>query len=113
MGAALGSASGTEPGAGPAGAPGGAGAALLLDPDQQAVVERVAVGGDRALLVLGAPGTGKTTIAVEAVAAAVARGDLAPEDVLVLAASRRSAAELRDRLSARLQLTSGLSLIHI
>ena len=89
----------------------GTGTALLLDPDQQAVVDRVAGGRDRALLVLGAPGTGKTTVVVESVAAAVARGDLAPEDVLVLAASRRSAAELRDRLSARLQLTSGQAMV--
>jgi superfamily I DNA/RNA helicase len=82
-----------------------------LDQDQQAVVERVAAAVDRALLVLGAPGTGKTTTAVEAVAAALARGGLAPEDVLVLAASRRSAAELRDRLSARLRLTSGQAMV--
>ncbi|MGV8978994.1 MAG: ATP-dependent helicase [Cellulomonas sp.] len=89
----------------------GAGARLLLDPDQQAVVSRVAAGRDRALLVLGAPGTGKTTVVVECVAATVARGDLAPQDVLVLAASRRSAADLRDRLSARLQLTSGQAMV--
>jgi len=111
VGVAWGATSGAEPPAGTVGLVGGAGAALLLDPDQQAVVARVAGGGDRALLVLGAPGTGKTTVAVEAVAAAVARGDLAPEDVLVLAASRRSAAELRDRLSARLQLTSGQAMV--
>ncbi len=58
-----------------------------------------------ALLVLGAPGTGKTTVAVEAVLAAVDHG-VAPEDVLVLAATRRGAADLRDRLSARLRRTT-------
>jgi len=92
-------------------APGTVGAAVLLDPSQEAVVDRVAGGDDRALLVLGAPGTGKTTVALESVVAAVARGDLAPGDVLVLAASRRSAADLRDRLSARLQLTSGQAIV--
>lgn len=106
-----GSASGAKPGAVTVQAVDGASSALLLDPDQQAVVSRIAGGGDRALLVLGAPGTGKTTVAVESVAAAVARGDLAPQDVLVLSASRRSAADLRDRLSARLQLTSGQAMV--
>lgn len=88
-----------------------ASSAPVLDADQQHVVDRVAAGKDRALLVLGAPGTGKTTVAVEAVVAAMARGDLAPEEVLVLAASRRAAAELRDRLSARLRLTSGQAIV--
>ena len=58
-----------------------------------------------ALLVLGAPGTGKTAVAVEAVLAAVDHG-VAPQDVLVLAATRRGAADLRDRLSARLRRTT-------
>ncbi|WP_315969728.1 ATP-dependent helicase [Cellulomonas timonensis] len=82
-----------------------------LDADQQAVVDTVAAGQAPALLVLGAPGTGKTTVAVEAVVAAMAAGGLAPEDVLVIAASRRAAAELRDRLSARLRLTSGQAMV--
>lgn len=101
---------------GAAGAPGAggvleAGAGLALDPQQREVVERVAAGTDRALLVLGAPGSGKTSVVVEAVVAALADGDLAPEDVLVVAASRRAAAELRDRLSARLQRTSGQAMV--
>jgi superfamily I DNA/RNA helicase len=93
----------------PAGGPGAGGPAL--DADQREVVERVVAGADPALLVLGAPGTGKTTLVVEAVAAALATGELAPEDVLVLAASRRAAADLRDRLSARLQRTSGQTMV--
>ncbi|MHB1489026.1 MAG: UvrD-helicase domain-containing protein, partial [Cellulomonas sp.] len=70
-------------------------------PGRSAVTDRV----DGALLVLGAPGTGKTTVAVEAVLAAVDHG-VAPQDVLVLAATRRGAADLRDRLSARLRRTT-------
>lgn len=100
--------------------------ALVLDAGQSAVVSwcsqgwgaldaggpRRAAGPDRddaraagALLVLGAPGTGKTAVAVEAVLAAVDHG-VAPQDVLVLAATRRGAADLRDRLSARLRRTT-------
>ncbi len=99
---------------------------MVLDAGQSAVVSwcsqgwgaldaggpRRAVGPDRddpraagALLVLGAPGTGKTAVAVEAVLAAVDHG-VAPQDVLVLAATRRGAADLRDRLSARLRRTT-------
>ncbi|GHS84946.1 DNA helicase [Actinomycetota bacterium] len=87
--------------------------ALRLDPDQQAVVDRVAAGADRALLVLGAAGTGKTTVAVEAVVAAMDRPHdaPAPEEVLVLAAGRRAAADLRDAVSARLRRTTGQAMV--
>ena len=51
--------------------------------------------------VFGAPGSGKTTLAVELVAEHVARG-MSPSEVLVLAASRRTAATLRDALAIRL-----------
>jgi len=50
------------------------------------------------VVVTGGPGTGKTTLAVLAAAAAVGRG-LAPERVLVLAPTRAAAAALRDRVS--------------
>lgn len=81
-----------------------------LDHVQRDVVERAAAGRDRVLLVTGAPGTGRTTVALEAAAAAVEAG-LAPDDVLVLAASRRSAGELRDRLAVRLGRTAGRPLV--
>ncbi|WP_082573684.1 ATP-dependent DNA helicase [Cellulomonas sp. Root137] len=84
----------------------GPGAVVELDPDQAAAVSAT----DRALLVLGAPGTGKTTVALEVVVAAVEAG-MSPEDVLVLASGRRAAADLRDRLSARLRRTSGRPLV--
>ncbi|QCB93038.1 ATP-dependent helicase [Cellulomonas shaoxiangyii] len=85
-------------------------AAPLLDPVQRDVVARVAAGTDPVLLVTGAPGTGRTTVALEAAAAAVEAG-LAPDDVLVLAASRRAAGDLRDRLAVRLGRTSGRPLV--
>jgi superfamily I DNA/RNA helicase/RecB family exonuclease len=57
------------------------------------------------LLVLAGPGTGKTTTIVEAVVARVERGEIAPEQALVLTFSRRAAAELRDRIAGRLGRT--------
>ncbi|MBO0920682.1 ATP-dependent helicase [Cellulomonas sp. zg-ZUI222] len=88
----------------------GAGARPVLDDRQREVVERVVAGADRVLLVTGAPGTGRTTLALEAAAAAVDAGT-APDDVLVLAASRRAAGDLRDRLAVRLGRTAGRPLV--
>ena len=67
------------------------------DPAQRAVVGHTA----GPLLVLGAPGTGKTSTLVESVAARVA-GGTHPERILVLTFGRRGAARLRDRIEARL-----------
>jgi superfamily I DNA/RNA helicase len=53
------------------------------------------------LLVLGGPGTGKTTVLVEAVAARVAEG-VDPERILVLTFGRRPANALRNRIEARI-----------
>jgi superfamily I DNA/RNA helicase/RecB family exonuclease len=72
-----------------------------LDPSQQAVVDAVAEPGHGPLAVLAGPGTGKTTTLVEAVAGRVAAGS-DPERILALTFSRRAAAELRDRIAARL-----------
>ncbi|CAL9419543.1 ATP-dependent DNA helicase Rep [Streptomyces sp. enrichment culture] len=69
----------------------------VLDASQRSVVEHP--GGP--LLVLAGPGTGKTTTLVESVAARVAAGT-DPERVLVLTFSRKAAAELRDRMTARM-----------
>ncbi len=78
--------------------------AVALDPDQQRAADHPRGAGT--LVVLGAPGTGKTTALVEAVAARVERGGADPASLLVLAPSRTAAASLRDRLSARLPLSS-------
>jgi len=70
-----------------------------LDPAQRAVVAHR--GGP--LLVLAGPGTGKTTTLVEAVLDRIhGPGALAPDEVLVLTFSRAAAAELRDRIGARM-----------
>jgi len=74
-----------------------------LDPGQRAVVDSDAA----RLLVVGAPGTGKTTLALELVLTRCAAGLLTPEDVLFLAPTRRGAAELRDRLTIMLARTTG------
>ena len=65
--------------------------------DQQRVVDH----GAGPLLVLAGPGTGKTTTIVEAVVARIDRG-LDPEQILVLTFARKAAAELRERITARL-----------
>jgi superfamily I DNA/RNA helicase len=75
--------------------------APVLDPTQQAVVDHP--GGP--LLVLAGPGTGKTTTIVEAVAARIAAG-VDPEQILILTFSRKAAAELRQRVTARVGRTT-------
>lgn len=56
--------------------------------------------------VLGGPGTGKSTLAVELVLDRVDRLGLTPDQCVVLAPTRLAAAALRDRLTARLARTS-------
>jgi superfamily I DNA/RNA helicase/RecB family exonuclease len=73
-----------------------------LDEAQQAVVDHA----DGPLLVLAGPGTGKTTTIVAAVADRIERRGLDPERVLVLTFSRKAAAELRERITARLRRTT-------
>jgi superfamily I DNA/RNA helicase/RecB family exonuclease len=74
-----------------------------LDPAQRSVVERP---HGSSFAVIGAPGTGKTTTLLELVADRVLNGGIAPERVLVLATTRRSATRLRDRVALRLGIPS-------
>ncbi|MCW3814917.1 PD-(D/E)XK nuclease family protein [Micromonospora sp. DR5-3] len=67
------------------------------DPVQAEVVAHT----DGPMLVIGGPGTGKTSTLVEAVAARVAEG-VDPERILVLTFSRRGATDLRQRIEARI-----------
>jgi superfamily I DNA/RNA helicase/RecB family exonuclease len=70
---------------------------LALDPRQEAVVAH----RRDPLLVRGAPGTGKTALLVEAVAARIAEGS-PPESVLALTYGRRAAHALRHRIEGRI-----------
>jgi superfamily I DNA/RNA helicase/RecB family exonuclease len=79
-----------------------AASAPRLDEAQQQVVDHE--GGP--LLVLAGPGTGKTTTIVAAVADRIERRGIDPERVLVLTFSRKAAAELRERITARLCRTT-------
>jgi len=58
------------------------------------------------LLVLAGPGTGKTTTIVEAVTHRIEVRGIDPERILVLTFSRKAAAELRERITARLHRTT-------
>lgn len=73
--------------------------APVLDDAQRQVVEHT--GGP--LLVLAGPGTGKTTTLVESVIARAAHTPV--EQMLMLTFSRRAAAQMRDRVAARLGRT--------
>ncbi|MFF0658859.1 ATP-dependent helicase [Micromonospora tulbaghiae] len=81
----------------PSPSPAAAGAGTNADPVQAEVVAHT----DGPMLVVGGPGTGKTTTLVEAVAARVAEG-VDPERILVLTFGRRGATELRHRIEARI-----------
>ena len=70
-----------------------------LTDEQRAVVELGA--GHGPVLILGAPGTGRTTAVLEAVVRRIDAG-LNPESVLMLAPTRSAASRLRDGLSERL-----------
>lgn len=68
---------------------------LLDDTQRTAVRERVPV-----LQVIGAPGTGKTRVAVATVVDRVRRDGLSPDTALVLAPTRLAAGRLRDQITA-------------
>jgi superfamily I DNA/RNA helicase len=82
-----------------------------LDGAQRAALDAaLALRPGGALVVAGAPGTGRTTVAVEIATAALERG-VEPAEVLVLAASRRSASAVRDVLTARAGRTLSAPLV--
>jgi superfamily I DNA/RNA helicase/RecB family exonuclease len=78
----------------------------VLDDDQQRVVDH----GGGPLLVLAGPGTGKTTTLVEAIVDRVEQRGARPDQILALTFSRKAAQQLRDRVTARLGVTTATSL---
>jgi superfamily I DNA/RNA helicase/RecB family exonuclease len=71
-----------------------------LDPDQRQVLQRDA---GESFVVVGAPGTGKTTALVELVAHRVYVDQIAPNQIVVLTGQRLAANRLREALAARLR----------
>ncbi|RZS63280.1 UvrD-helicase domain-containing protein, partial [Xylanimonas ulmi] len=82
---------------------------VALDPTQQAALD--AARTSHALLVVGTPGTGRTTLAAASAVEAVTTWGLDPSRVLVLAASRRAAARLRDQVAAASGRTLGAPMV--
>lgn len=80
-----------------------AGPDLVVDPGARRVLE---LADGVSASVFGAPGSGKTTLAVELVAERVEHRSYEVDEVLVLSASRATATELRDRLAVRLGVTT-------
>ncbi|MFJ3403724.1 ATP-dependent helicase [Promicromonospora sp. NPDC090134] len=81
---------------------------MRLDDSQAAAVESAL--SRPATLVLGAPGSGRTTVACEVAVRALMSG-VQPERVLVLASSRRAAARLRDEVAAQAGRTVGAPMV--
>ena len=72
----------------------------VLSADQLAAVD--VPHGSGPVLIPGAPGTGKSTVLVEAAVRRAQRAGLDPERMLILAPGRLAADSLRDRFTARL-----------
>lgn len=73
--------------------------AAQLDESQSAVV---GLPDNASAVIVGAPGSGKTTTVIELVAERVFKRDWHPNDLVVISPSRASASRLRDRLALRL-----------
>ncbi len=72
---------------------------MIPDDAQRAVADAPA---DTSAVVIGAPGTGKTTTLETRLVRLVQEGELAPEEVLALTPTRQTATVLRDRIGVRL-----------
>jgi len=77
----------------------------VLVPDEAQAELVAARQGEGPVVVFGAPGTGKTTMLIEAAATRITRDALPAASVLALAPTRQAAARLRERLSARIGAT--------
>lgn len=82
-----------------------------LDASQVAVQSHLFQSTAGHVLVVGEAGSGKTTLAVALAAHAVRSRELSPDQVLVLTASRRAAASVRDRVSAAVDAATAEPLV--
>ncbi|HET7280490.1 MAG TPA: PD-(D/E)XK nuclease family protein, partial [Dermatophilaceae bacterium] len=89
-----------------AGSGAGAGAGVGEPAALDAIQRQAAAYRGPLLRVLGGPGTGKTTTAVEVVLDRVRSGEARPDQCLMLTSSRLAAASLRDRVTSQLGGTS-------
>ncbi len=80
---------------------------IALDADQRGARDAILAGGNH--VVLGAPGTGLTTTALETFVAWSA--DHPPESALLMVPTRQRAGRLRDELARRLDRTTGQVLV--
>jgi superfamily I DNA/RNA helicase len=71
----------------------------MMDKHQLAAVEH----GEGPALVLAGPASGKTRVIVERIVRLIDDDLARPEQLLVLTFSRKAAADLRERIAARLQ----------
>ncbi|NBX22640.1 MAG: ATP-dependent helicase [Microbacteriaceae bacterium] len=82
----------------------------MPDADQRQLLD---LDAQRSAVVVGAPGTGKTSLAVELVATRVERDGWSPDDIIVLTPNRRAANRLRDAISQRLShIAAGVDSVH-
>ncbi len=75
---------------------------LAVTRPDSAAARVLALDPKRSAVVLGAPGTGKSSLAVELVATRVERDGWSPDDIVVLTPNRLAANRLRDAISVRL-----------
>lgn len=94
---------------GSVGEPGSASAAPALDESQAAAIDAALT--HQVTIVTGAPGTGKTATAVALATEQLVGRGLDPAGLLVLAATRRGAAGMRDELARRAARTVGQPLV--
>ncbi len=81
----------------------GLGSVVVMDSSQARVV---AAPADTSGLVLGAAGTGKTSAILARTSRLLRDGEVGPDDVLILTPTRQTATDLRDRVTADLDIAT-------